>query len=215
MNQMTHEDVAKLTSKFLAEHNNKDHVILLGEACPVMLSAPHGVDQWRNGARKARERGTVNTVLQLHKSCGIPAILKTKSNHDDANWDEVSEYKTALIKFIKDHNIKYVFDIHSLAPTRKCDINVGISGGKLISTNRQLYKDFVQNLCASGFNVYIDEPFDGSGRTISSSLKNYFGDNIWTIQVEINCRIVRYKEGYEKYKKLLDCLASFLVNIKE
>ena len=214
MSRTTHEGLEKLRHDFLREHKDKDHVILIGEDKPIILSAPHGVTQWREGKIKLAEPGTINTALHLNKICNCHTIIKTKNNHDDANYDPVSEYKTALEKFIQENNIKYVIDLHSLAPHRKCDINVGVDGGKLVETNPNLYRKFVKNLCDAGFNVYIDVPFYGAPRTIAGSLKKKF-KNIWAIQLEINSKIAWYEEGFEKYKKLLDTLATFIVSLEQ
>ena len=213
MKRTTHEGLEKLRHDFLNEHKDKDHVILFGENKPFVLSAPHGVTQWREGKIKYAEPGTINTALHLNKICNCHAIIKTKNNHDDANYDPTSEYKTALEKFIKENNIKYVIDLHSLAPHRTCDINVGVAGGKLVETNPELYRKLVKMFHDAGFNVYIDVPFFGSPRTIAGSLKNKFED-IWTIQLEVNSKIAWYEEGFEKYKKLLDVLATFIVEIE-
>ena len=213
MKMFTQPHTKQIREEFLKQNKDKDHVILLGDDYPVILSAPHGVNQWREGRDKYCEPGTINTVLHLHKMCNCPAILKTKNNHDDANWDEVSSYKTALFKFIKDHKIKYVLDIHSLAASRPCDVNLGVWGGKLVANNNELYRKLVQSLCDAGFNVYLDEPFNGGGRTISASVKKEFGDSVWAIQIELNSKIIWHKRGFEKYKKLLDVLATFIVEL--
>ena len=99
-----------------------------------------------------------------------------------------------------------------MAPHRKCDINVGVDGGKLVEINPEKYRKLVKDLCDAGFNVYIDVPFYGAPRTIAGSLKNKFKD-IWTIQLEINSKIAWYEESFEKYKKLLDVLATFIVTL--
>lgn len=213
MKKTTHKSLQKFRHDFLIEHRCKDHVILLGEHTPVLLSAPHGVRQFRNGKIKGAEPGTINTILHLHKMCNCHAIIKTKNNKDDANYDESSEYKTSLIKFVTDNKIKYVIDLHSLAAHSQCDINIGTNNGKNVETNQQLYRKLVKMLCDAGFNVYIDVPYCAGERTIAGSIKKKLKD-IWTIQLEINSKIAWQQEGFEKYKKLLDTLATFIVEME-
>ena len=213
MKTTTHETIKREREEFLKRHKNKDHVFLIGENSKVILSAPHGVSQVRNGKEKYQEPGTVSTTLHLQKICGCHAIFKTKNNNDDANYDEKSQYKEDLKKYIKENNIKYVLDIHSLSKDRKCDINLGTWHGKNVECDINLYREFVKDLCDAGFNVYLDVPFGAGPRTVSGSMKDAF-DKIWTIQIEINSKIAWYKSGFEKYKKLLDTLATFIVKIE-
>ncbi|MBQ8468369.1 MAG: N-formylglutamate amidohydrolase [Clostridia bacterium] len=213
MKTTTHESIKKDREEFLSKHKNKDHVFLCGKNSSVILSAPHGVRQWRNNKPKYAEPGTVNTLLHLQKLCECHAIVKTKNNRDDANYDEVSSYKSDLINYIKQNNIKYVLDIHSLAPERKCDINLGVNGGKNVETNTEIYRELVKSLAGAGFNVYLDVPFSAGERTIAGSMKNKF-NNLWTIQIEINSKIAWHKQGFEKYKKLLDVLSTFIVGLR-
>ena len=212
MKKITFEKLVAERDVFLNDNANLDHVVITGNN-NVLISAPHGVEQTRNGKSKVYEPGSVTTGLYLQKQTGSFFIAKTKNNNDDANYDEQSSYKDSIKDLIRADKIKYIIDLHGLAETRECEINLGINGGKNVSNNIELFNDLNTSLMASGFNVFIDEPFSGGDKTISGSLKNEFCD-IWTIQIEIRCDITNKKENFEHYKTLLKVLENWIGKIK-
>ena len=212
MKKITFEKLVAERDFFLNDNANLDHVVITGNN-KILISAPHGVEQTRNGKSKVYEPGSVTTGLYLQKQTGSFFIAKTKNNNDDANYDEQSSYKDSIKDLIRADKIKYIIDLHGLAETRECEINLGISGGKNVSNNIELFNDLNTSLMASGFNVLIDEPFSGGDKTISGSLKNEFFD-IWTIQIEIRCDITNKKENFEHYKTLLKVLENWMGKIQ-
>lgn len=212
MKKITFEKLVAERDSFLNDNANLDHVVITGNN-NILISAPHGVEQTRNGKSKVYEPGSVTTGLYLQKQTGSFFIAKTKNNNDDANYDEQSSYKDSIKDLIRADKIKYIIDLHGLAETRECEINLGISGGKNVSNNIELFNDLSTSLMASGFNVFIDEPFSGGDKTISGSLKNEFCD-IWTIQIEIRCDITNKKENFEHYKTLLKVLENWMGKIQ-
>lgn len=212
MKKITFGELVAERDSFLNDNANLDHVVITGNN-NILISAPHGVEQTRNGKSKVYEPGSVTTGLYLQKQTGSFFIAKTKSNNDDANYDEQSSYKDSIKDLIRADKIKYIIDLHGLAETRECEINLGISGGKNVSSDIELFNDLNNSLMASGFNVFIDEPFSGGDKTISGSLKNEFCD-IWTIQIEIRCDITNKKENFEHYKTLLKVLENWIGKIQ-
>ena len=199
MKKITFEKLVVERDSFLNDNANLDHVVITGNN-NVLISAPHGVEQTRNGKSKVYEPGSVTTGLYLQKQTGSFFIAKTS-------------YKDSIKDLIRADKIKYIIDLHGLAETRECEINLGISGGKNVSNNIELFNDLNNSLITSGFNVFIDEPFSGGDKTISGSLKNEFYD-IWSIQIEIRCDITNKKENFEHYKTLLKVLENWMGKIQ-
>ena len=197
---------------FIEKNKNKDHAIISG-INNFLISAPHGVSQVRLGKLKHSEIGSLTTALQLQKDNDCYLIAKTKNNYDDANFDEVSKYKNSIKNLIKNKDIKYLIDIHGLASSRECDINLGTHLGKNIKSNIDVFNNLQQSLQNAGFKVAIDQPFMAGSRTISGSINNEF--NIWTIQIEINSSITNKKENFNRFKILLQTLNNWLQNIKK
>ena len=70
-----------------------------------------------------------------------------------------------------------------------------------------------EKLIENDFKVSIDQPFMGGSRTISGTMINKF-NNIWTIQIEINCAITNRKENFDLNIKLLNTLIDWIKTIK-
>ncbi len=205
---MNFEELHKNRKTFLLKNANKDNVIIPGER-NILISAPHGVSQVRLGKPKHAEIGSLTTSLYLQKATGCYFIAKTKNNFDDANFDENSIYKRNLFDLIENKNINYVIDFHGVASFRSCDVNLGTNFGRNIEKNIPLFDNLVKSLRDNGFIVEIDQPFNASYNSISSSVKKKFV-NSWTLQVEINYAITNNRKNFIKFQKLLEIFENWL-----
>ena len=207
---MNFNQFRNLRLMFLKEHKTQDHAVILGDR-PVLISAPHGVSQVRLGKQKVAEIGTIPFALTIQKKTNSHLIAKTKNSFDDANFDEISKFKTKLQMMVENKNIAYLFDIHGLAKKREMDINLGINFGKSISSKPALFDTLVENLKNAGFMVSIDQPFSGGPKTIAGSTNEKF--NIWTVQVEINSKITNNPENISRLNKLINVFENFINNL--
>ena len=212
-NMVTFEKLHNDRRKFLVSYSGTDHIVIKGQN-NVLISAPHGVSQVRLGKHKVAEIGSITTALYLKNNSNCYLIAKTTNNNDDANFDDDSKYKDSIRNLIKTKNIKYIIDFHGLRATRSCDINLGIHLGKNIENNVPLFDKLNNVLTSNNISVEIDQPFMAGSRTISGSMKNEF-DNIWTIQIELNCGISNRKENFKKYQSILDILLNWIQNIED
>jgi len=206
-------DFDKLHAKrknFLETNKLKDHITLIGKN-NILISAPHGVSQVRLGKYKVAEIGSITTALYLQNKTNSFLIAKTKNNNNDANFDEESSYKDEIKKLLKKYNIKYFIDFHGLSEKRDCDINLGTHLGNNIQNNIALF-DLLQKELESHFSVIIDQPYMAESRTLSGSLKHEFED-LWTIQIEINCGITNKRKNFKRFKILLEILEKWLNDI--
>ena len=207
----------KLTDRrkaFLWGNADKDHVIVDNPNSKVVLSAPHGVSQIRLGRHKSREIGSIATALYLQEQIGCSLIAKTKSNNDDANFDEKSSYKRDLAKLIKKNNIRFLIDIHGLSRKREMDVNIGIHLGHHITSNEKYFDGLYKLLLKNAFSVTIDAPFMAGGNTISNSMKKEF-DNLFALQLEINSRISNIRANFAQYSLLLKVLVDWIKSMEK
>ncbi len=168
---------------------SESHRLLPGEG-PVMLSSPHSVAQWRNGADKVAEPQTGALACLLSEDLGCPAMVKTACCRDDANYDPVSPYKEDLVAYVKEKGIRFLIDLHQLASFREEGINLGTAGMKNLSEPR--YLALAQEAFASqGLGpVTVDTPFGAFyPYTVSSYLADACG--ISCLQIEINSSLLR------------------------
>lgn len=207
-NNLTFQSINNERLKFLKKYQNQDHQIIIGEN-NILISAPHGVSQVRLGKRKFKEIGSLNVALALQNLTGSFLIAKTQNNYDDANFDQICEYKDDIDRLIVDHNIKYILDIHGLAVSRPCDVNLGINFGKNIETDVAAFDMLAKFLKNNNFEVSIDQPFSGGLNTVAGSTKTKH-PNVWTIQLEINSSLTIYPENFERLKLLINILVNWI-----
>lgn len=205
------DDLHSKRKDFLKLNSVHDHVIVKGST--ILLSAPHGVSQVRLGKPKVAELGSIATALYLQSSTGASLIAKTRNNNDDANFDMDSPYKDSIREMVANREIKYIVDIHGLASSRECDINLGTHLGKNIAKDPKLFELLVNELENSGFSVTIDQPFMAGSNTIAGNMKNNF-DSLWTIQIEINCGITNNRANISRYRDLLHILTNWIESIE-
>ena len=165
-----------------------------------MVSAPHCVEQYRNGKFKLPEDLTLPVARYLSKRNGVHVIHKTKCVYDDANHDDKSSYRDSLVEYIKRNNVSLLFDLHGLSSKRSQDIIIGTN----FSSNCQGYY-WVSKVIKSYFsrtmllNVAIDEVFTASNpNTVSNNIHVRAG--IPTFQLEINRRVLMSRmKSFLKY----------------
>lgn len=194
--------------EFIKKNCEKDHVVVLRDS-NVLISVPHGVSQVRLGKFKVSEIGSLTTALFLKNTTKCSLIAKTKNNNDDANFDENSSYKEAIIKLIENGKIKFIIDLHGLASVREIDVNLGTFLGLNIKNNELILNRLCEDLTKSGFSISIDQPFMAGGRTIAGWFSKNYSD-LWTIQLEINCSLTNKKENFKRYNKLLNILKKWI-----
>ncbi len=187
--------------KFLKKNSQNDHGVIIGNN-KVLISCPHSVPQVRLGKFKVKETGSFCLALALQSLTNSHLIAKTKNNGDDANFDQVSDYKDEIDKIIHDNNIKYVLDFHGLAAFRTCDVNLGVNFGKNIDVCPEAFDSLVNALQKNKFIVSVDQPFAGGGNTIAGSVKTKH-PKLFSMQIEINSRITNFAQNFDKMKILI------------
>jgi len=178
----------------LAAYRDRSHVLFAATGSKIMVSAPHNVDQLRNGVVKPKEKETGIIAYALHKTLCIPAIIKTKNCGDDANNDESSEYRGDLSKYISENGIKYLIDLHQLRRGRSTMIDLGVNGYKNFK-DKDMVDSMVSIFKKHGIsNVEIDRPYAASGpNTVSRDIATRNG--IDAVQIEINSKLLWSTSG--------------------
>lgn len=207
MKKFSFKTTQQIRKEILTENKNKDSVFFVGSN-NILISVPHGVSQTRYGKLKVAEIGTIPLGKLIADNTKSHIILKTKNNFDDANIDKDCDYRKKVAKIIKQHNIKYILDIHSLAKYRACDVNLGVHLGLNIKQDEQAYDKLVEML-EKNFLVSIDEPFMASTGTISGFYAKEFG--LWTIQIETNCKILTEPKEIKRFNLLANTLEQWII----
>lgn len=187
---------------------------LLDGKGPVMISAPHSVEQLRNNQIKFAEPQTGVLAKMLHDALDCPVIYKTKNCDDDANFDKVSPYKQALAEYIKNNNIAFLIDLHQLSPTR--DVHIVIGTGKFKNVSCAKFVDVAVNSFKSKniSRIQIDDPFEASYPfTVSSYISSLC--NISCLQIEIHSNLVRINTKESKVEQIFEALITLITNLSK
>ena len=104
----------------------KDYKIIKGKI-PIILSAPHALKHYRNAIWKQADTNTDYIALQIQKKTNCHVIYRSVESMSDPNYDEfdVSEYKQAMLEYIKEQDIKLLIDLHGSKYERDYLIELG------------------------------------------------------------------------------------------
>lgn len=96
---------------------------VLSGSLPVLLSAPHAVNQIRGDDVRDAEKFTGALTRYLSNATSSYSIFQLFT-HSDPNSDEEHNYKNGIINLIEAYNIRLLVDIHSSTFKDDTDIDV-------------------------------------------------------------------------------------------
>ena len=199
------EEINELENKEFEE----DYIICKG-TLPILFTAPHTMEQIKeDNTIKYSEPYTKGIALYLNKHLNVNCMIKIKDTGLDANRDNRDEFKTELIRFIKDNNIKLVIDLHGAKEERKFDIELGTMNNLSadFSTIKELEEAFTEN---NILNINNNDPFKGGAIT-----QYIYGlKDVDVIQVEINGKY-RDSNNIENVEKIVNSFSNFIKEYKE
>lgn len=187
---------------------------------PIMLSAPHAINHYRNGEIKCADLYTGGIAYYLHKKCGCHLIYLSSYSEVDPNFDnaENCEYKCALGKYINENGIKFLIDLHG----SKAEHGFAIEMGTIDDNNSSLKGyNFLINLFKMIFDVELGEYLIIDKKTIQKNIvfsvsnpntvTNYISQvvGIPSIQIEIN-KLYRDINNEERLTRLISALERIL-----
>lgn len=191
--------------RYFSVHNHQASYEILPGAGQVLFSAPHAVLQTRNGQIKSAERYTGMLCRLLHQRYGLPCIYKSRHLDDDANHDVKSLYRDALCSFAAQNRIRYVLDLHQLAPSRPMALCIGTGHGQNLGSALHL-PGLVRHIFeqAGLTPVTMDDPFAASkAYTVSATAAAH---GFAALQLEINTRLVLENTPDERFEDVLAAL---------
>ena len=186
-----------------------DYIIKKGNL-PILFTAPHTMKQIKeDGSEKLSEPYTKAIALYLNKHFNVNCMIKLKDTGLDANRDNKDDFKTELLRFIRDNNIKLVIDLHGSNESRKFDIEFGTLNNLSadFSTIKELEEAFTEN---GIYNIMHNDPFKGGAIT-----EYVYGlKDVDVIQIEINGKYRDYN-NLDKLEKLIKSFVSFVEQYKK
>ena len=185
-------------------HGLFDYVLVKGDI-PVLITAPHTMKQIKaDGSIKQAETFTKAIAMYLNDVCKSSYLIKILDTGMDSNRDNHDDFKTDLINFVKDNNIKLVIDLHGADRNRDFDVEFGTMNNLTadITTIKELQEAFIHN---GLINIEHNNPFKGGA--ITQYLYNV--KDVEVIQLEINGRFRDFKH-IDELEKLCNSLVYFI-----
>lgn len=121
---------------------------------PVLISAPHSVNQLRGDEVREAEKYTGALARYLSYATGSFAIFQLFT-HADPNFDSDHNYKNGIINLIEVNGIKLLIDIHSSTFKDDTDIDIVTDGRTTLLDKTNIIDDFKK--IALKNNVKVDE----------------------------------------------------------
>ena len=94
---------------------------------PIMISAPHAVNQYREGKVKWADMYTGGIARYLHKVTGCHLIYSCKYTESDPNYDppSINMYQNELKKYLEKHKVFFLIDLHGVSKEREYAVEMG------------------------------------------------------------------------------------------
>lgn len=196
------EKFARLSHKnkeFVLKNVSKDNI--------VFLSASHSARHLRNNVVKS-EKGEcctpiiiqdIMTLLNLKYNKKVVGIMyKTGNELDDPNFTEDSNYRNKAHSILKDKKILTI-DFHNMHFGRDYDIDIGVNNFANVKNDKELVFKLRDKFLENKLNVKVDNLFKADPVNNFSRTCAELNDDIKSIQLEMNFKLLFKKEDYTSY----------------
>lgn len=107
--------------------NGKTAFVIEEGDIPIIVSAPHAINQFREGQVKCADMYTGGIARYLHEVTGCHLIYSCMFTESDPNYDEpgTNKYQDALVEYLKKHKVAVLLDLHGVAKKRGYAVEMG------------------------------------------------------------------------------------------
>lgn len=174
---------------------------------PVLISAPHAIEQYRNGDIKSADIYTGSMALFLHNLTNSHVLFASQIG-DDPNYVEGGSYKEKIQEVIDEHNIQYVIDLHGASSSHPFDVDLGTAGGVSLADSKvsMMQDHFYENDIKT-----VTENHTFAAET-SGTITNhtYHKLGVPAVQLEISRTYRNPRQDIESYYKMIQALTSIV-----
>ena len=181
---------------------------VLSGSVPVLLSAPHSVNQIRGDDVRDAEKYTGSLVRYLCNATSSYGIFQLFT-HADPNTDEENDYKNGVINLVNAYNIKLLIDVHSSTFKDDTVLDIVTNARETLRGMNNLY-DKLKELGAK-YNVKVDEQNvpnkekENEIITVSSLLCN-----IPSIRIVINNKKLDVLNDEKTFENIIKVIEEFI-----
>lgn len=175
---------------------------------PVLISAPHSVNQFRDDDVRGAEKYTGAIARYLNKTTGSFSVFQIFT-HADPNTDEEHNYKNGIINLINNYDIKALIDIHSSNFKNDADIDI-VTNERLTLCGKYDIIDAIKEL-GNKYDLVVEEnnvPNKEKENEIIFVTSLICG--IPSIRIVINNNVLNIDENYEKFSKLIHLIEDLI-----
>lgn len=161
-----------------------DNVCIVEGKIPVLVSVPHAVSHTRDAVDKPAELNTdvLGFLMCEHTGCHL---FVNAGVDGDPSYDASSVYKDLLLKYVQDHDVAMVIDIHGASAKRDFDFELGTAGGKNIRGFDECVSAFMTLSSLENKKTIVDKCFPANGPTRVASYISAQAA-VPALQIEIN-----------------------------
>lgn len=196
---------------------------ILKNKTKIMISAPHSVKHIREWEILPQDLLTWWLALYLWKRLNLSVIYSTSYKVWDPNFDENknSEYKQALVEYIKENDIKFLIDLHGCWSFR--DFSIELWTWWEWNFNL-LWRLDILNIIEKSLNDSLKSYIQHTGKTITkntifsasreTTVSAFISKEckIPTIQIEIN-KELRDMDNIKNLSLLINALEKVVKNL--
>lgn len=196
---------------------------------PIMVSAPHAINHFRDGHVKRADVYTGGITRFLHEATGCHIIYSSKYTESDPNYDlpGTNRYQDELVSYFEKHRVFVLLDLHGASKNREYAIELGTAPKQYPEPGMEYEKDpslheykFISTLIGQLFekkfadcstdrkSIWKNRIFGAGGQ---NTITKYISENTSTacIQLEIN-GIYRNPENRKEFLSLINGLIELI-----
>lgn len=178
---------------------------------PILISAPHSVNQLRGDDVRDAEKFTGSLARYLSSATGSYAIFQLFT-HADPNFDSDHNYKNGIINLVEVNNIKLLIDIHSSTFKDDTDIDI-VTNNRITLLGNSNIIDNLKEIAIKN-NVKVDEnniPNKDKENEIISVVSLICG--IPTLRLVINNKKLNL-DNIDSFTNIVNTIKEFIINYK-
>lgn len=192
---------------------------------PVMISAPHAVNHFREGKIKYADMLTGGIAEYLQEQTGCHLICATRYEEADGNFDpaDTCNYKKELAEYVKKNRICMLIDLHGIKAGGEIAAELGTGGEEDPSLGRYGFlSEFVKITLETSLKDYLAEDHKKIVKNVHFAAKNpntvtHFisqHTGIPCFQLEIN-REYRDVKGPERLEAMVGGLQNIIETLAD
>lgn len=110
---------------------------------PVIVSAPHAINQFRAGQMKLADVYTGGIARYLHEVTDCHIICSSRFTESDPNYDPVgkNKYQDTLKEYLEKHPVSVLLDLHGTSQTREYAVELGTAPEQVSIPGKQCEED--------------------------------------------------------------------------